>query len=199
MTDRRTTSPPAPLPVLRAAVFAGVGTVLGLSAHHLAAPGPVPWRHAVVAAGLFLTVGLAGARRPRRPATVVATCGAAQAGLHLWLTASARPSAHAQHAMAGHEPPPAMTALHAVAAVLVAVLLHRADVACWSLSRGLTSAAEAVRARLATAWTLLGGRPALTVRWVRGPVRRAEEPPLKGTLLAYVVVRRGPPGARHVN
>lgn len=210
MTMPRTTTHPAPLPVLRAAVFAVVGTVLGVSAHHLVAGGPAPWRPGMAAAGVLFAVGLAGTRRPRSLAAVVVTCAAAQTGLHLWLSA-----AHSRHtaamAMPTHAHPAttahgvwqerlhdsgAMTVLHAVAAVLVAVLLHRADAACWSLARGLSGAVDAVRTRLATVRALLDGRPAPVTHRprVRCP-RWTQLPPLKGALLADAVVRRGPPPA----
>ncbi|MDW4905350.1 hypothetical protein RB628_08300 [Streptomyces sp. ADMS] len=215
MTMPRTpTTHSAPLPVFRAAVFAVVGTVLGVSAHHLAAEGPPPWRSGAAVTALLFAVGLAGARRPRSLASVVVTSAVAQTGLHVWLSAapSRHPSAgaapvpthaHAHHAMPAHGAwqerlydSAAMTVLHAVAAVLVAVLLHRADAACWSLARGLSGAAGAVRTRMATVRALLDGRPAPTGRAsrVRRP-RRTEPPPLRGALLADAVVRRGPPPA----
>ncbi|MGY1495500.1 hypothetical protein ACW4TU_02445 [Streptomyces sp. QTS52] len=213
MTMLRTpTTHSAPLPVFRAAVFAVVGTVLGVSAHHLVAEGPAPWRSSVAAAVLLFAVGLVGTRRPRSLAAVVVTSAAAQTGLHLWLSAAhsrhpAMPAtampAHAHHPMPAHGAWPeglhhsaAMTVLHAVAAVLVAVLLHRADAACWSLAHGLTGAVEAVRTRIATVRALLDGRPMPAERGarVRRP-RRTEPPPLRGALLADVVVRRGPPSA----
>lgn len=210
MTKLRTTTHHAPLPVLRAAVFALVGTALGVSAHHLIADGPMPWRQSVLAAVAFFGVGLVGTRRPRSLAAVVAVCGAAQAGLHVLLMAehadASAPMAmtpHMHHAMDAHSAwhdqahdSLAMTAVHAVAAVLVAVLLHRADAVCWSLARGLTTAVDSAKARIATAWALLTERlgqpqatlPALTRAWL-------ERPPLQGAVLADVVVRRGPPGA----
>lgn len=211
MTMLRTpTTHSAPLPVFRAAVFAVVGTVLGVSAHHLVAEGPAPWRSSVAAAALLFAVGLAGTRRPRSLVAVVVTSAAAQTGLHVWLSAAhSRHMAamvmpgHAHHALPAHGAWPgrlhdsaAMTVLHAVAAVLVAVLLHRADAACWSLARGLTGTVEAVRARIATVRALLDGRPVPTGRGsrVRRP-SRTEPPPLRGALLANVVVRRGPPPA----
>ncbi|MDX2548523.1 hypothetical protein ACOT81_39915 [Streptomyces sp. WI04-05B] len=219
MTMLRTpTTRSAPLPVFRAAVFAVVGTVLGVSAHHLVAGGPAPWRSSVAAAVLLFAVGLAGTRRPRSLAAVVVTSATAQTGLHVWLTAvHARPSgatsavipmtAHAHRAMSAHGTWPgrphdsaAMTALHAVAAVLVAVLLHRADAACWSLARGLTGAVDAVRARIATVRALLDGLPVPTGRGSRARrPRRTEPPPLWAGLLANVVVRRGPPPAGSVH
>src|SRR4051812_11054555 len=68
----------APLPVLRAAVFALVGTVLGVSAHHVVTEASMPWRHGAAAAAVLFAVGLVGTRRRRSTATVVAVCGAAQ-------------------------------------------------------------------------------------------------------------------------
>ena len=214
MTTPRTptTTHSAPLPVFRAAVFAVVGTVLGVSAHHLVAEGPAPWRSSVTAAALLFAVGLAGTRRPRSLAAVVVTSATAQSGLHVWLSAThARHTAvtatdmptHEHHAMPAHGAWPewlhdsaAMTILHAVAAVLVAVLLHRADAACWSLARGLTGAVDAVRTRIATVRALLAGRPAPAGRGsrVRRP-RRTEQPLFRAAFLSDVVVRRGPPAA----
>ncbi len=211
MTMFRTTTHSAPLPVFRAAVFAVVGTVLGVGAHHLVAGGPAPWRPGIAAAGLLFAVGLAGTRRPRSLAAVVVTCAAAQTGLHLWLSAAhSRPTAALVMTMPEHAHPAttahgvwqerlhdsgAMTVLHAVAAVLVAVLLHRADAACWSLARGLTGAVDAVRTRLATVRALLA-RPTPVTHRVRVRLPRwTRLPPLHGALLADAVVRRGPPPA----
>ncbi|WP_405922704.1 hypothetical protein [Streptomyces sp. NBC_00035] len=217
LSTPRTPPHRAPLPVLRAAVFAVVGTALGVSAHHLVVEGPAPWRQSALAALVLLGVGLVGTRRPRSLATVVVTCGAAQAGLHLWLMTAHADGAAAPMDMPG---PPgvghmhnaadahqawherlhdslAMTAVHVVAAVLVAVMLHRADSVCWSLARGLTTAIDTARARIATVRALLGERPdwttdpglsALALAWL-------ERPPPDETVLADVVVRRGPPPA----
>ncbi|GAA2386498.1 hypothetical protein [Streptomyces coeruleofuscus] len=210
MTEPSTTFR-APLPVFRAAVFAFVGTVLGVSAHHLVAEGPAPWRQSAAAAAVLFAVGLAGARRPRSLMSVVAVCGAAQSALHLWLATAHEHSApatavpaHAHHGTDAHTAwherlhgSLAMTAVHATSAVLVAVLLHQADTVCWSLARGMTAAVDAVRARMATVWTLLRERlaaaryrlpPAVIGAWLQGP-------PMKRAVLADVLVRRGPPRA----
>ncbi|MEV8547794.1 hypothetical protein [Streptomyces sp. NPDC051572] len=218
MTMPRTTTHRAPLPVLRAAVFAAVGTVLGVSAHHLIAEGPAPWRQSAWAAAVLFGIGLTGARRPRTLGAVTATSAAAQVGLHLWLstahahTTTPTMTMHAHHSMDTHHTMDThgawherlhgsltMTAVHAVAAVLVAVLLHRADAACWSLARGLTVVADGVRARIATVWALLSDRlapaegdpPTLALAWM-------ERPPPQEALLADMVVRRGPPPAGFV-
>ncbi|MEV0225558.1 hypothetical protein [Streptomyces sp. NPDC050704] len=201
----------APLPVLRAAVFAVVGTVVGVSAHHLLARGPVPWTPCSIAAAALFGLGLAGTRRPRRLATVMTSSVIAQSGLHLWLaftahTPAATAPAH-QHGQARdahatwHErlhDSLAMTVAHACVAVLVAVLLHRADVACWALARGVTATVATVRAGLTTAWTLIAGR-SRTPGASRLPLLvppAGERPPAMAPVLAYTVVRRGPPAAR---
>jgi hypothetical protein len=212
MTMSRTTTHRAPLPVLRAAVFAAVGTVLGVSAHHLIAEGPAPWRQSVWAATVLFGIGLAGARRPRTLGAVTATSATAQMGLHLWLSTTHAHTATPTMAMDAHHPMGThgawherlhgsltMTAVHAVAVVLVAVLLHRADAACWSLARGLTVVADGVRARIATVRALLSERrapaqgdpPTLALAW-------RERPAPQGAVLADVVVRRGPPPAGFV-
>ncbi|WP_257003809.1 hypothetical protein [Streptomyces sp. SA15] len=206
------TAPRAPLPVLRAAVFAVVGTVLGVSAHHLLVEGPVPWAQGAAAAAVLFGLGLVGTRRPRRLATVVVCSVAGQSGLHLWLTLTAhaghmRATAAHQHGgqlhdahAAWHErlhDSVAMTAAHALVAVLVAVLLHRADVACWTLARGVTAALDAVRANVAAA-RMLCTRPPAPGR-LGLPVlvpAESERPPAMGPVLAYAVVRRGPPPTR---
>jgi hypothetical protein len=217
MNQLRPATHHAPLPALRAAVFAVVGTVLGVSAHHLVDDGPLPWRQSAAAAAVLFVVGLVGTRRPRSLATVAATCGAAQAGLHLWLMTGhaggsqgmnmathPHPHPHMHHAADAHSAwhermhaSTAMTLAHALAAVLVAVLLHRADAACWSLGRGVTAAVDAVRLRIATAHSLLCDRPRPAGPGARGPVALAwlDRPPLQGAVLMDVVVRRGPPQA----
>ncbi|WP_239157580.1 hypothetical protein [Streptomyces sp. SID13726] len=196
----------APLPVPRAAVFAVVGTVLGVSAHHLLAEGPVPWRQGAAAAAVLFAVGLVGAQRPRSLAAVVACSVAGQSGLHLWLSLTAHTPALHRHGgqphgahLAWHERlhgSLAMTAAHAVAATLVAVLLHRADAACWTVARGVTAALDAVRARLAAARLLFARptAPARTASVTAVPVYD-ERPLTARPLLAHAVVRRGPPAA----
>lgn len=198
---RSVTTTRAPLPVLRAAVFAVVGTVLGVSAHHLLAEGPVPWTRGAAATAVLFAVGLLGVQRPRSLATVVACSVAGQSGLHLWLTltAAAQHSGGHQHGAgrAWHEQlhdSLAMTAAHALVAALVAVLLHRADAVCWSLARGVTAAIDGVRARLAAARLLLARPAAPRPTAALAVVPAHDERPLTARpLLAHAVVRRGPP------
>jgi hypothetical protein len=163
-------------------------------------------------------LGLAGTRRPRSLATVAVGSVAAQSGLHLWLTLTT-PSryatataavAHLHGAHGGHgghthdvhaawyerlHDSAAMSATHALIAVLVAVLLHRADTACWTLTRGAATALSSVRAHLAATRALVAGRPTAP-RGTRLPVlvpSEGERPSVMGPVLAHAVVRRGPP------
>ncbi|WP_329596954.1 hypothetical protein OIE43_08835 [Streptomyces pseudovenezuelae] len=191
----------APLPVLRAAVFAVVGTVLGVSAHHLLAEGPVPWGRGAAATAVLFAVGLIGVQRPRSLSTVVTCSVAGQSGLHLWLTLTAAAHHPGGHVHGGHPAwherlhgSLAMTAAHSVVAALVAVLLHRADTACWTVARGVTAALDAVRDRLAAA------RPLFTRPTSPAPTAAVTTVPAYGEraltarpLLAHAVVRRGPP------
>ncbi|MFF9175663.1 hypothetical protein [Streptomyces sp. NPDC014793] len=211
MTEPPTTHH-APLPLLRAAVFAIVGTVLGVSAHHLVAEGPLPWRQGLTAMAALFVIGVAGARRPRSLGAVMATCGLAQAGLHLWLmtehghglqSTSMTMPGHVHHVTGAHgiwherlHASPAMTVAHAAVAVLASMLLHRADIACWSLARGLTAAVGSVEARISTALAVLSGRSAPAVFDAPRPaVARLDRLLPRGAVLADVVVRRGPPQA----
>lgn len=206
---RSVTTTRAPLPVLRAAVFAVVGTVLGVSAHHLLAEGPVPWTRSAAATAVLFAVGLVGVQRPRSLATVVACSVVGQSGLHVWLTLTAHATAAHQAGGHTHDTHPAwhqqphgslaMTAAHALVAALVAVLLHRADAACWTVARGVTAALDAVRPGLAAA-RLLFARPASPVPTAAvAVVPTRDERPLTGRpLLAHAVVRRGPPAASTV-
>nr|WP_159059466.1 hypothetical protein [Streptomyces antibioticus] len=198
---------PAPLPVLRAAVFAVVGAVLGVSAHHLFGAESVPWAQASTVAGGLFGLGLVGVRRPRHVGTVVVFSVAGQSGLHLWLTLTTHtPQAqgHVHHAgpATGHErlhDSVAMTVAHALVAVLVAVLLHRADAACWTLVRGVGAVLGSVRAHVAAARALFTRPRVAGLLDVLVPVRAERaRPTLTGTVLAHAVVRRGPPWGRAV-
>ncbi|MET9730339.1 hypothetical protein ABZZ79_06640 [Streptomyces sp. NPDC006458] len=209
MTKRRPTTIRPPMPVVRAAVFAACGAVLGVSAHHLVAEDPVPWGKSVAAAAAFFVVGLVGARRERSLAVMVATCCAAQVALHLWLTtAHAHPAPVTSHHSVGaqaawHErlhDSLTMSVLHAAAALAVAVLLHRADRACWSLARSLTAAVDAVRSWIAAVRQLTARRAGRVGSRPGGPVSAwLERPASTGSVLAHVVVRRGPPPAGHAH
>ncbi|MFJ6987716.1 MULTISPECIES: hypothetical protein [unclassified Streptomyces] len=195
-----------PLPAARAAVFAVVGTVLGIGAHRLLAERPVPWAQGAVAVAVMFAVGLAGVRRPRGLVTVAAWSVPAQSGLHLWLSHTGRAApppavARAAHGHGVHDVHAAwyerlhdslaMTAAHAVVAALVAVLLHRADGVCWALARGTTAALDAVRGLLVRRPVRPAGPGPATA--AVGAAGRDDRLPGHGAPLAHALVRRGPP------
>ncbi|TDC61839.1 hypothetical protein [Streptomyces hainanensis] len=202
------------LRVARAAVFAVVGTVLGVCAHHLVADGPVEWGRVSVAAVVMFALASVGAGRPPSLPGTLAFGGLTQAGLHVWLGAAAgHPPAHAPAALAGAthgadahaaghtwaRDSLTMTAGHVLAATLVAVLLHHADAACWAVWRLYGAARSLVGstvARLVASWRLAGRLPwpEPGSRTGRLGGRRAERAPPACGVLADVVVRRGPPG-----
>ncbi|SDN13895.1 hypothetical protein [Streptomyces wuyuanensis] len=196
-----------PLPVVRAAVFALVGGVLGLTAHHLAAREPADWAASGPAAAVLFAVGLAQARRPRRLSHAIAVNAAAQAALHEWFmrtgSGTTGPSLHGHPGgtAGAHGPgqevllgPSATTVAHALAAVLVAVLLHGADAACWSPPHAMAAVLARVRKPIHAVWSLLSAPPApVRPRAAPYPPRRTERRAQAGSLLTEVVVRRGPP------
>ncbi len=206
---RRVPGPALPLPAARAAVFAAAGTVLGAAGHDVStdtdpSAGPV-----VLAAALLFAAALPAARRQRSCPFWLAWTLAGQALLHWLLTPVAVPGpAHAHHlsggahpaafgpaaAAPGHHGGSVMVAAHLAVTVLVAVLVHRADRAWWSLPGML---ARAVR-RIAVRVVGPPGPPGLPspkrVRLRPGPPRR----PTARQVLVHSVVRRGPPAVRTV-
>ncbi|MHC5903093.1 hypothetical protein ACVNF4_04145 [Streptomyces sp. S6] len=130
---------------------------------------------------LFL-LGLLGVRRPRSLPVVAFTCVLAQSALHQWL--SVGHMHHTHHS-------PTMLLAHALAALLVAVLLQRADSVFWRLAQELRERTSAVGA-------LVGftpnspSTPTCSLRTTELP-RRAG-----GVVLAHTLSRRGPPGNRSV-
>ncbi|MFF2514352.1 hypothetical protein [Streptomyces sp. NPDC058086] len=199
---------------VRAGMFALVGSVLAAFGHHAVVEGPVPWPLVTAfTAAQFAAVWPLARRRSTLPATVVCTL-AAQGALHaaFTLTGSAHHarSAHAARAASGwhhsmavgdghawHDAGSAMTIVHVVAALAVAWLLHRADMAmaaALATVRMVHRATQAfVRWVLPTVTTVLDSlllRQLATGR----PVGFFELPALEGTqVLRYAVVRRGPP------
>ncbi|MFM9444688.1 hypothetical protein [Streptomyces acidiscabies] len=177
----------APVPVARAGVFAAIGATLGSTAHHLVAEEPPHWQRVLAGAGVLFILGLIGARRPRSLPVVAVACALAQGGLHQWLAAGHKPVAHVHHASegAGHGSW-GMTVAHGIAALLVALLLHRADRVFWRLARGL-------RDRTAVLRTWAGFTPASPGAHISSPRIVTLPRCAGGVVLAHVVVRRGPP------
>lgn len=206
----------APLAVARAALFTLTGLALGVGAHHLLSGQTVPWARVGIAAALLFAASLFGAGRRRSLATVAAACLAAQAGLHevlggLHVThpAAGMPDhGHGERSMAVDDGLPGahdawhvrlhdsvtMTVAHVLVALAIAVVMYRADAMCWSWATsgvGPLSIVVAGIGRMFSAWRWPSARC-----WP-GPVRRAgmrwERSPPKASVLADVVVRRGPP------
>ncbi|KAK1177077.1 hypothetical protein B7755_002195 [Streptomyces sp. NBS 14/10] len=200
---------------VRAGLFAVVGTVLATFGHHAIAEGTVPWRLvSCLAAAQFAGVWPL-ARRHCPPAATMLFTLATQGVLHLALswadgdtpTGTPGHAAHAGHLTAApggghawHYAGPAMTTVHALAALAVAWLLHRADARLVAALEMLRTLARAAAAALAQA---LPRRPATGAeRPLRLPGRQAwdrDDLPARagGEVLRHVVVRRGPPQPEH--
>ncbi|MDW6057094.1 hypothetical protein SAZ11_02050 [Streptomyces sp. FXJ1.4098] len=187
----------------RAGVFAALGTVLATFGHHAIAEGTVPWRMVGgLAAAQFAGVWPL-ARRHCPPTVTMLFTLATQGVLHLALswadgntpTGTPGHAAHAGHLTAApgdghawHHAGPTMMTVHALAALAVAWLLHRADarmVAALEMLRTLATAAlaHALPRRLVTGaeWPLgLPGRQAWDCDDLPAPAdgdhRRAERP-----------------------
>ncbi|MFI8386736.1 hypothetical protein [Streptomyces sp. NPDC085540] len=187
------------MPLLRAGFFALTQTALGMAAHHVAADGPVEWgRGGVAVAVLWVAVWIVAHRGRSSLPVHVAVGASSQALLHHWLAAAGH-SAHQGglhhvpadlHAV-GHErlhDSMSMAAAHGLVAVLIAVLLQRADVALFRLATGLRDASRAVLAPFVV-------RPVLDVPVapVHAEAVRRTRSPGTDTFLTDTVVRRGPP------
>ncbi|WP_416967658.1 hypothetical protein [Streptomyces sp. 4F14] len=170
-----------------------VGAALGGTAHHLIAEEPPHWQRVLVGAAVLFVLGLLGVRRPRSLPVVALACALAQGGLHQWLAAGHHTSGHAHHAPEAHSSW-TMTAGHALAALLVAALLQRADRVVWRLTRGIRHRTAALRA-------LTRFTPTAPDAQVFPPLTNPLPHRAGGMTLAHVVVRRGPPAAKsaHAN
>ncbi|MEV6394517.1 hypothetical protein AB0M39_06980 [Streptomyces sp. NPDC051907] len=184
---------------VRAGLFSAVGTGLAVTGHHLASGHTVPWRAGVLGGLALFLVALPLVRTARSLPVVMLATLANQGLLHLWFE-------HAQASLPHHSNAPhgsdgawhagrhglSMAAAHLLAALIVAWLMHRADIAVRSVVRHLAGMAVNLLARLLPR----GLRAA--ARCVAPHLLRARPvPPSQSSLvLAYVVVRRGPPGRR---
>ncbi|MGW2047780.1 hypothetical protein ACWCPF_21750 [Streptomyces sp. NPDC001858] len=210
----------------RAGLFAVLGTVLATFGHHAVADGAVPWRLVAALIVVQFAAVWPLARRRYAPVATIAFTLATQQALHLALSyadgAASMPiptiptististtMAMPQHAMhAGHlaaasgdghswhHSGAAMTAVHTLAALAVAWLLHRADAGMTAALGTLHTLARAAVAALAQAlpWAIadperaLLGLPAGQPGAVFAVAARAWD-----EVLEYAVVRRGPP------
>ncbi|WP_152773485.1 hypothetical protein [Streptomyces spongiae] len=188
-----------------------LGTVFAAVGHHAVAEGAVPWRLVGVAIVAQFAAVWPLARRHYTPTATIAFTLATQGVLHLALSsADGDPPAvapwHATHAghlaaAAGdghvwHHAGAAMTTVHAVTALVMALLLNRADARMSAALGTLRTLAGAVGTALAQVLSrpVAGTGPLLPTLPGRRPgaffevaLRAREE------ALEHVVVRRGPP------
>ncbi|SEC01351.1 hypothetical protein SAMN05428939_1330 [Streptomyces sp. TLI_105] len=194
--------------VVRAGLFSGVSTGLAVTGHHLASGHAASWTAGLPGGVLLFLGALRIVGRPAElPATMAATAGA-QALLHFWFNWADGPAAHhAHHAHASHGSDAvwhaghhgmSMSVAHLVAALLVAWLMQRADVAVrgavTAAAHRLADAVTELLVRLLSPRRFLPAAPA--DRHVRPRTRSRAYPSV--VLLAHVVVRRGPPVGRLV-
>ncbi|WP_326653385.1 MULTISPECIES: hypothetical protein [unclassified Streptomyces] len=181
---------------LASAGLAGVG-------HHVSSGEPVTWRLLLAAAGAAFLGALPWAGRQRQLTVVVTGTCAAQLVLHQ-LLATAWSGRHgtphtAAHPMAGdhglHPGAAVMLLAHTLAALGVAVLLHRTDDQLSALPRLVGLLATTVRERVARR---LGRWSTYAFRCPDAAPAAAGSRALAGVpvcvVLAHIVVRRGPPG-----
>ncbi|MFF4259624.1 hypothetical protein ACFY1L_51550 [Streptomyces sp. NPDC001663] len=197
----------------RAGLFAVLGTVLATFGHHAVAEVTVPWRQlAALIAVQFAAVWPLARRRYAPVATVMVTL-AMQGLLHLALsctdgdTSMGMPQ-HAGHMTAAtedghawHQAGAAMTTVHTAAALVVAWLLHRADVrmtAALGTLRTLARAASAVVAQVLPRSMADPDRalPRLPDGRTGGFFAGAAQ--AREGVLEHAVVRRGPPRREHL-
>ncbi|MFI9008693.1 hypothetical protein ACIGNX_15840 [Actinosynnema sp. NPDC053489] len=172
------TSRPAPTRLARAVLLAVTSSALSVTAHGAAGGAVTEFAPALPLVVLVAFAGTALAERGRRPWAILATLGVAQVGQHALLSLG-------HHAADGRGlgfGPTAMTAAHAVAALLTGLLLARADAALHAL-------ADAVIRLLPP---LTPPAPAVAL-W--SPTPSTTTNALVDVLLRRVHGRRGPPGS----
>ncbi|WP_406441409.1 hypothetical protein OHB14_20760 [Streptomyces sp. NBC_01613] len=200
----------------RAGLFAGLGTVLATFGHHAVVEGTVPWRLvAVLILAQFAAVWPL-ARRRYAPVATIAFTLAMQGVLHLALSYADGDTSMAvpQHAMhtgrmaaatgdghAWHHAGAAMTTVHTAAALIVAWLLHRADVRMTAALGTLRTLAGAAAAAVAQVLPRPVADPDRALP--RLPERRpgglsAVAAQAREEVLEHAVVRRGPPRREHL-
>lgn len=115
--------------VLRGLAAAGCSAALAVAAHAAAGGGLPSTGLTVVGTALLGGAGVALADRRRGPLAILAALGAGQLGMHVVLGLG-----HAHQPGAGHADPVAMTALHAAAVLVVAMLLAGAENAAFAVA-----------------------------------------------------------------
>jgi len=173
---------PAVLGATRGVSLAVCAAALSVTAHRLADGGlPDPAMTALLT-GLFGWTAAALARKARGPLATIALLGAAQLVMHLLLTTLAEHHAHDMAATPGTTGP-GMVFAHAIATVLTALLLARAD----TMLLTVLAVLRAILPRLLTPLPVPSAAPALV------PARTAGPDHLVGVDLRRIRGRRGPP------
>lgn len=171
---------PAVLGATRGVLLAVSAATLSVTAHRLADGGLPDPAMTVLLTGLFGWTATALARRARGTVATITLLGAAQFVMHLLLTTLA--GHHDMYAMPGSTGLGMVTA-HAVATVLTALLLARAD----STLLTVLAVLRAVLPRLLTPLPVLSAAP------LPLPARTAAPGHLVGVDLRRIRGRRGPP------
>lgn len=202
-------------PVVRAAVFTVVCTLLALGAHLPMAAGGVPVPAVVLGAGAVFGVARCAAGRERGLTAISVLVGACQFGLHLVFDAAGRTPAPAPSSgsMAGmpamHDPLAAlsmapmrpaaapmglsagMTLAHVLAALAAAWWLRRGEAAAFACARW---AGALVRGTWqALAWLLATPAAGVAPSRAFAPYGSGAPPGLRSRLIRFSVIRRGPP------
>ncbi|WP_405861324.1 hypothetical protein OG361_38865 [Streptomyces sp. NBC_00090] len=187
---------------IRAGLFSLVGTGLAITGHHLVSGHPVSWQAAVLGAALLFVLAVPFARTPRSLTVVVVGTTAAQAALHYWFQLAGVHGAHPPHVTHGSDAAwhtghhgTSMLVAHVVSALVVAWLLHGADLALHRATSSTGRRLGALVTDLLVRLTPFGHVPA-PLGVVRYVPTRAQPPPGRFLVLAHVVVRRGPPVGR---
>jgi len=170
---------PAVLGATRGVSLAVCATALSVTAHRIADGGLPDPAMTVLLAGLFGWTTTALARKARGTTATLALLGAAQLVMHLLLTTLA--GHHDMYAMAGSSGLGMVTA-HAVATVLTALLLARAD----AMLLAVLAVLRAILPRLLTPLPVPAAPASVPVR-VDAPGH------LVGVDLRRIRGRRGPP------
>jgi len=172
---------PAVLGATRGVLLAVSAAVLSVTAHRVADGGLPDPAMTVLLTALFGWTATALARKARGTVATITLLGAAQLVMHLLLTTLAEN--HDMAAMRGSGTGPAMIFAHAVATLLTALLLARADATLLAVLAVL----RAILPRLLTPLPVPAAAPALV------PARTAAPGHLVGVDLRRIRGRRGPP------
>ncbi|MEU4764185.1 hypothetical protein AB0H12_13090 [Actinosynnema sp. NPDC023794] len=172
------TSRPAPTRLARAVLLAVTSAALSVTAHGAAGGSITEFAPALPLTLLVAFAGTALAERGRRPWTILAALGVAQLGQHALLNLGH----HAADGPGLGFSPTAMTAAHALAALLTGLLLARADAVLQALV-GVVTRLLPPHAPVAPIGALWAPTPSSTANV------------LVDVVLRRVHGRRGPPGS----